>query len=438
MSENDHAKPKLWVISELYYPEETSTGYYLTRIAEGLTVDFEVSAICGQPNYAARGTRSPQRERHKNVEIRRVFGTTLDKNVILFRLINMLSLSLSVFLTTLKNFRRGDTVLVVTNPPSMPFIVALSALAKGAGYVLLIHDNYPEILIAAEKARAGSRLVRQLNHLNRWLYKYASQIIVVGRDMRELAGRKTEGLDVPVACIPNWAELERVEPAPRAENPLLEKLGVADRLVFLYAGNMGYPNDLESILECAGKLKTDERFHFIFLGAGVKRKWLEREIERTGIKNVTLLDPMPRAEQKIFLNACDVGIVTLVKKMWGVSVPSRTYNILAAGKPILALTEPRSEIARVIEEEKVGWCVPPDAPGELERVLLEIYEKRELLGEMGARARKAALEKYSLEKAIGDYRAALLPAAVRKSSARSLEGPDGATAGEKLYRDRTK
>jgi glycosyltransferase involved in cell wall biosynthesis len=401
-------KKRLWVVTELYYPEETSTGYYLTRIAEGLADDFEVRVLCGQPNYSARGIKAPSRERHKNVEIYRAFGTTLDKNVIIFRLINMISLSLSIFFKTIFYFKKGDKILVVTNPPSMPFITAFASLVKGSSYVLLIHDNYPEILIAAQKTREDSLFVKTHNFFNRWLYKYASKIIAVGRDMCELLEAKTEGLDVPVETIPNWAELERVEPAPREENRLLKELGIGrEKLVFLYAGNMGYPNDIESIAEAAEKLKDDERFCFIFLGAGVKRRWLETIIASKNLKNVILLDPRPRSEQKIFLNACDVGIVTLVKKMRGVSMPSRTYNILAAGKPILALTEKKSEIERVVEEEKVGWTVPPGEPDELLRKIYEIHRQRELFGEMGKRARRAALEKYSLDKAIGDYKISL-------------------------------
>jgi len=404
---NSENRQKLWVVTELYYPEETSTGYYLTRIAEGLTDDFEVKVLCGQPNYSARGTNAPKKETHKGVEIFRAAGTRLDKNVIIFRLINMLTLGVSVFFKALRNFRKGERILVVTTPPNLPFITAFVALIKGASYVLLIHDNYPEILTAAGKAGENSYFVNVLNHLNRWLYKYSSKIIVCGRDMFELVSKKTEGLDIPVETIQNWAELENVKPLPRAENELLKELRIVDKLVFLYAGNMGYPNDIESIIECADKLKMDDRFCFVFLGAGVKRKWLEREVEQKNLQNVKLLNPRPRSDQNSFLNACDVGIVTLVKKMWGVSMPSRTYNILATGKPILALTENESEIAKVIAEDKVGWSVPPNEPEKLLRTIFEIYDNREKFSKMGKNARRAALEKYTLETALSKYKNAL-------------------------------
>lgn len=398
---------RLWVVTELYYPEETSTGYYLTKIAEGLASDFDVKVLCGQPNYSARGVFFPKREIHKRVEIFRAFGTTLDKNIIVFRLINMLTLGIGIFIKALFNFRKGDQILVVTTPPSLPFITALAAFLRRAEYVLLIHDNYPEILIAVGKTSENSPIVKILDFLNHKLYKNAKKIIVVGRDMRELVKRKIENIKVPIEFISNWAELEQVEPAERDKNILLKELALLDKFVFLFAGNMGYPNDLESIVECAEKLKDENTHHFIFLGAGVKKKWLVKQVKERKLSNITVLEPRPRNEQNIFLNACDVALVSLVKKMRGVSMPSRTYNILAVGKPILALADKDSELAKVVEEDEVGWVVPPNAPDKLLKQIKDLTIKTKELRQMGIKARKSALKKYSLSSAIEKYRKAL-------------------------------
>lgn len=401
-------KPTLWVVSELYYPEETSTGYYLTRIAEGLADDARVRVLCAQPTYSKRGLRAAKHETHNNVEIFRVASTTLDKNVIPFRVINMLSLGVATFFKALKHFAKGDRVLVVTTPPSMPFVIALASLIKGTGYTLLIHDSYPDLLVAVGKTKANSLFVRLMNHANRWLYKHSSKIIPVARDMQELTERKAAGLDIPIVNIPNWAELESVSPSPRKENELLRELGLLDKVVFLYAGNMGHPNDLESIIDCAAKLNTQDKAHFIFLGTGAKRKWLESEISRLELKNVTLLDPRPRSEQQIFLNACDVAIVSLVSGMKGVSMPSRTYNTMAAGKPLLGIVENGSETDRIITEEGIGWSVDPQKPDELTVIIKEIVRTTEKLPEMGERARAAAIRHYSLAQAIERYRKAMI------------------------------
>ncbi|QYO67346.1 glycosyltransferase family 4 protein [Leptolyngbya sp. 7M] len=409
MSEQENKRKRLWVVSELYYPEDTSTGYYLTRIAEGLAGDLDVKVLCGQPTYSKRGMRFSKRELHKNVEIFRVFGTTFDKNVIPLRVVNMLTLGASVFFAALRRFRRGDKVLVVTTPPTMPFVVAIASLIKGAGYTLLIHDSYPEILVAARKTRPESLFFKTASVANRWLYKHCAKIIVVGRDMEEMTRHKTHGLDIPIVYIPNWAELETVSPAPREENTLIKELGIQEKVIFLYAGNMGYPNDMESLIECAKRLQDEgqQKPHFVFLGSGVKRKWLEREVAANGLENVTILDPRPRSEQQEFLNACDIAIVSLVSNMKGVSMPSRTYNILAAGKPILAITEPGSEIDLVVKENAVGWSVFPQKPEELYVTIQQIVSEHDKYAEMGLRARQAAESEYSLDTAIERYRSAI-------------------------------
>ena len=402
-------KNRLWINTELYYPEDNQTGYYLTLIAEGLVEDFDVKVICGQPNYAARGTKAPKREVHNEVEIFRVWGTILDKNILIFRLFNMLTLGLAMFLKSILSFRRGDSILVVSAPPSLPFITAAAAKIKGAGYTPIIQDKYPEILIAVGKSKPNSIFVKLLDKLNRRLYAGAEKIIVVGRDMAELVGSQMDSDDASdkIVVIQNWAALEEIEPLPRAENALLRELKILDKFVFLYAGNMGHPQDLETIVECAFELKDDERFHFLFIGSGVKKKWLEREVEARKMHNVSILAARPRSEQKIFLNACDVGLVPLIEKMFGVAMPSRTYNLLAAGKPILALTENQTEVARVIGEEKVGWSVHPLNPKALLKTIHQIYAERETIPEMSVRARRTALEKYSVERAVEKYRVAL-------------------------------
>jgi colanic acid biosynthesis glycosyl transferase WcaI len=394
---------RIWLVSELYFPEETSTGYYITRIAEGLADRFDVHVLCGQPTYFKRGVRAARSETHNGVSIRRCAGTTLDKNVIAYRLLNIITLSITTFVRALIHFKRFDQVMVVTNPPSVPFLMALACRLRRSKYLLLIHDNYPEILIAAGKANPTGWLVRLMNRLNKWLYRGAARIVVVGRDMKELVTRKLDGDAGRIVTIPNWAELESVNPSSREKNGLLSELKLNEKFIVLYAGNMGYPNDLESIMASASLLKEKENIHFIFIGAGVKKRWLEETVKAQGLSNVTLLPPRPREDQTNFLNACDIALISLVDNMLGVSMPSRTYNTLAAGKPMIGVTDAESELARVIIEENVGWIVPPGQPDLLVKAILDASAEPQRLTEMGTRARAAAEEKYSLTKAVEDY-----------------------------------
>jgi colanic acid biosynthesis glycosyl transferase WcaI len=401
------AAPRLWIVSEVYYPEETSTGYYLTALAEGLANSFQVMALCGQPNYSVRGTRAPKHERHNNVEIYRVAGTTLNKNVILLKLINMVTLSLSMFIHGLRKLKRGDKILVVTTPPTMPFIIALASLVRGCSYTLLIHDCYPEILVAVGKLKKNSFAVRVIDFFNRWLYKHAQKIIVVGRDMADLIEKKSRGLDIPIKYIPNWAQTDNVKPVPREQNSLIRELAIEDKFIVLHAGNIGYPTDVETVIEIMKRFAVDDRFHFVFIGAGLKRKQLQDAMDKFHLENLSLLDPRPRAEQVDFLNACDIGLVSLVPNMYGAAMPSKTYNIMAAGKPILALTDNDSELAQVIEENQIGWHLEPGNADALKDVLNDIYDHREELVKMGSLARAEADRNYTLSLAIDRYEEAL-------------------------------
>lgn len=400
-------KPRLWVVSEVYYPELTSTGYYLTAIAEGLADSFDVKALCGQPNYSSRGVKAPKRELHNGVEIYRASGTRLNKNNIILKLVNMLTLSLSMLFHSVSKFRRGDRILVVTTPPTMPFLIAAASLLRGSPYTLLIHDAYPEVMAAVGTVKRNSFFYRTIDYFNRWLYKHARKIIVVGRDMKKLISKKSSGLNISIDYIPNWAEIDDVKPRQRSENSLIAELGIENKLIVLHAGNIGYPTDVDTLIDVMKTLNGDDRFHFVFIGSGVKRHLLENAIDKFDLINLSLLDPRPRGEQIDFLNACDVGLVSLVKDMYGAAMPSKTYNIMAAGKPVLALTDEGSELALVIDESRIGWHLEPGDANALRATLDEICERRSELRSIGNRAREAAERDYSLSTAIARYREAL-------------------------------
>ena len=150
------------------------------------------------------------------------------------------------------------------------------------------------------------------------------------------------------------------------------------------------------------RLKNDS-VHILIIGSGVKRNSLELAIQKEGLNNITILPRVPRDKLGESLNACDVALISFVAGMAGISVPSRMYNIMAAGKPIIAITEGNSELALVIKEEHIGWVVPP---GDIDKLLEAIKEARSdpaRLAEMGCRARLATETKYSYEKVIATY-----------------------------------
>ena len=390
----------------MYYPEETSTGYFLTKIAEGLSPYFPVYVLCSQPTYSARGRNAPIREIHNGVKIRRCRGTRLNNDVFLFKFVNLVTISLSIFLHALWVFNRGDVVLVATNPPALPFLIAAACRIRGSKCVLLIQDVYPEALVAAGTLPRDSFSVRLLVGLNRILYRGVERISVLGRDMEALVGKKLDEVGRrKIVLIRNWADVDQIVPKFRGKSELLNELGLGDKFVLQFAGNLGRVHGIETLFETARKLSIiDKDVHFLFIGFGAKKKWLENAVIESGLSNVTLLPNRPRSDQQIFLNACDVAITAFVPGMSGVGVPSRMYNIFAAGKPIIAAVDEESELALVVREENLGWIVPPDHPERVLEAVLEARTNPDLVAEMGRRAREMAERKCSMHVVIDAYR----------------------------------
>jgi colanic acid biosynthesis glycosyl transferase WcaI len=403
MYNREVSKKKVWVISELYYPEETSTGAFLTQTAEGLARRFLVRVLCSQPTYGARGQRAPVNEVRNGVKVHRCWGTTFNKDVLPLRLLNMFTITLSIMLNAVGRIQAGDCVLVVTNPPLLPLVVALACFIRRAKCVLIIHDVYPDVLIATGALSSGSSLAGMIAWIMRVLYRRMASIVVLGRDMETLVRSKLpNGVDW-IVTIPNWADLDLVNPLPRSENALLGQFGLANKFVIQYSGNIGRTHGIEYLTQCAEQMRNGSALHFLFIGFGGKKAWLKKAVEDRGLKNVSILDYRLRSELPQSLNACDVAIVSLARGMTGVSVPSRMYNIMAAGKPIIAVADAASELAQVIRDENIGWVVEPGNVEALKAAIDEAMGNPGRLIQMGLRARKAAEAKYSLEHAIASY-----------------------------------
>lgn len=384
----------LWILSEVYFPEETGTGYYITQIAEYLASKRPVSVLCAQPAYSRAGIRALRTETHNNVKIFRCPSLVLHQRSILARIIRMVSITLSMLITALFRIRSADSILAVTNPPSVPILAALLSISLRVRFSLVVHDVYPDIMAACGLTSRKAIAYRLLHKISKLVLRRAERIICIGRDMREhLAEARGTGTSAGIEVIPLWADSQEIQPAAKENNPLLLELGLMSKLVILYAGNMGHPQDIETLAATIKCLEFDEGIHFVFIGSGPKKKILDAMVT-SGSRNITLLLPRPRSKQNEFLNACDVAILSLVPGMLGLAVPSRTYNLMAAGKPIIALVSESSEVGRVIRDEGIGWVVEPGSVEQTVKAIMSAKENRKELLEMGARARRTAETKY--------------------------------------------
>ena len=276
-------KKTIWFVSEVYHPDEQGTAFYTTGLAEGLARDFDVGVLCSFPTVTARGTRVPSKEVRNGVVVERCMGTTLDKDKIFLRLVNIFTCSAAILLKGLAKVRKGDLVIAVTAPPSMPFIAKIICLLTRAKCILRLEDVYPEIMVATGMIRANTPTDRILGVLNRLLYKSADKIVVLGRDMKALVERKIGGGNEHLAIIRCWSDTDIVRPVPKAKNALLKALGLKGKFIVSCIGNMGRAQAIELMLDAATLLQDEGRVHFLFIGSGAKKAWMEQEIARRGL-----------------------------------------------------------------------------------------------------------------------------------------------------------
>jgi glycosyltransferase involved in cell wall biosynthesis len=400
------AKPRLWVVSELYYPEQTSTGYFLTRIAEGLADDFDVQVISGLPTYSERDVAVASRETRNGTLIHRMRGTRFAKDNLAGRLLNLITFTASLFWFALRRLRRGDRVLVVTNPPSAPVLMLLASRLKGALAVQLVHDVYPDILHATGLLRKDSWLYRVLDRFFGQVARGFRRVIVLGRDMRTLYEQRLGDRAANVVVIPNWGDIDEVIPQARMANPFRAAHGWGTDVTIQFSGNIGRTHDIESLLEVAGSRRGQPGLRFVFIGYGGKSSLVEQACADRDLDNVQFLPRQPREMLGPMLASADAVVIGFVDKMLGLSVPSRMYNVMAAGTPIIAMAHPDSELALTIEEADCGWVIATGDAVALGAIIDQLRTPEGLAQAQakGARGRALVEKHYSFEAILHQYR----------------------------------
>lgn len=397
---------RLLIISELYYPEETSTGYFITGIAEGLaeTGSFSVYVLCSQPTYAQRGLHAATTETHNGVRIDRIRAPIGNKNRKFGRLWNMLSLTSRFLWLLLFRIRRDDLVLVVTNPPILPAVVGLISKVKGANPYLLVHDVFPDILVPGGITTATSLVYRTFDAIQTLTLRLIPRVVVLGRDMhRRLAAKRPNRSSQIYEIIPNWGDGTIINPAKRNDNPVRKQLNLERKFIIQFSGNFGRTHGLEDLIQLASQLSSNDMVHFLVFGSGAGLDWLKTRIAEMDLPNLTLLPPCEQSDLGNYLTACDLFYMPFKRGMEGISVPSRLYNVMAAGNPVLAVAHPESELALVVEEEAMGWVVEPGDVEHMKEIVLAALEDSETLRVMGNNARAAQQRKYTKDCVVDSY-----------------------------------
>lgn len=382
---------RIVLVSELFYPDKSATAYILTKIACQLKLDFKLLVLTTTVALEkdAHHTKASLLDHYC---ILRIWSPRMNKNKVIERIIGFLALTISLSWKTILKSRRTDIVFAVTNPA--PLLVALAIIRKVRRFklVLLVHDVFPENAVAAGLIRSDHFFYSFIKRIFDWAYESADAIITIGQDMSEVIAQKIPRNANKITLIENWADYPLLEKISRNQS-IIPSMGFSDRIVIQYAGNIGRTQGIIEFVKTVSIVRNDV-VRFIFRGSGAMSAKLNKITE--GKKNFILGGPYPRSEQHQILNACDIALVILKPDMYGLGVPSKTYNILAVGKPILFLGPRNSEIYRLVRENDVGWAFEWSEVNQLvewiDQLSLHDLEKIE---NFGCNARKLAETKYA-------------------------------------------
>lgn len=390
------SKRKIWIISELFPPEETSTGYILGEIANALTYKYTVGVICGPSIYDSKKKQDVNSliKVNESIEVFRVIGVSENKNSKLSRIKKFLLISWRLYSVAKKHIKEGDHVLMVTNP--FPLIVLMSYLRKCRDFHLsmLVHDIAPEGLFTdIHIPKIFYKLVKRIFDK---AYSSTDQLISIGRDMKDVLEKKCSYSIKPKICIiENWADIENIIPCP---------FNTSCKIRIQYAGNIGNAQGIEEFIDVLYESDC-ENVEFSIWGTGGAENNIKKKVENLDLKDIVKFNgPYFRSQQQYVLNDCDIALVRLVEGMYGLGVPSKFYNILAAGKPVLYIGERNTEIWRVLEENQNGFYFSPSDRDGLKKFLNSLnLSMRSKFIEMGEISRNLAENKYSKKIILNKY-----------------------------------
>jgi glycosyltransferase involved in cell wall biosynthesis len=169
------------------------------------------------------------------------------------------------------------------------------------------------------------------------------------------------------------------------------------------SGNAGFTHDPQSVFEAARLMQPNTEIHFLLSGEGVGWSRLKELQSRTPLSNVTMIERVSEENLEEFLSAADIWIIPYRKNNTGVSVPSRIYNLLAVGRPIIICSEPDAEAALLVREHDLGWVVQPENPEAVAQAVIDAASSSGRTLEKGHRAAGIAAL-YTRQIALKHYR----------------------------------
>ncbi len=383
---------KLAVLCPHFAPDTAPTGEVMSRIVLELAeLGHQLHVVSAlpwyvhhrvEPEWAGRLVRTEATEWGS---ITRVNPFPTDKRDIARRAAAFAAFSA---LAGLCGLRGGsvDGVLAMSPPLTLGLTGWAMAVARRGPLVFNIQDVFPDVAIELG-AISNPRVVALARWLERVSYARASAVTVLSEDLRiNLEAKVAPGDRHKIRVIPNFVDTEAIAPGDRLTDYRRE-LGIgAEQRVVLYAGNVGMSQSLELVVAAARQFHHDRSVVFLVNGGGTGREPLMAQT--ADLDNVRFAPYQPKARLAEVLATGDIHLVPLKAGLAASSVPSKTYSILAAGRPVLASVDAGTEVARVVDAAGCGLAVRPDDPAAFVGALRGLLDDETGRHRMGASGRR--------------------------------------------------
>jgi colanic acid biosynthesis glycosyl transferase WcaI len=308
----------------------------------------------------------------------------------------------------LAGLRQDYDVLLISNPALevwLPFILLSVLRCKPA--VFSVHDVYPDVGVSLGIFRS-KLIVSVVGYLERFCLDRSSKVRILSESFIKPL-RSLGVTDDKMELVYDWVDTDLIKPLPK-DNNFAREHQLVNHFVVLYAGNIGLSQGLEQVLAVAELLQDQEEIKFVLVGDGAGRAPLMTEASRLNLGNVRFLPFQPRNRLPEVLATADVSLVTLKKGVGAASLPSKSFSILASGRPILASVDEGSDTWNLVKRSQAGICVPPEDPGAIARAILELKNDERLRNNFGKKGRDYALQYHSPQAAAVKFEQLLLAA----------------------------
>ena len=413
----DKDKKNLLIYAHYYYPDVASTGQILTELAEGLKESFHTTVICTVPSYTGKVSQYYRKHKYyyeniNGVDVLRIRVPEFRKNFAQSRIVNIVSYFFSEVAATFR-VERQDNVFTISQPPVLGGLLGvIGKHLKKAKLIYNIQDFNPEQVKAVEFT--GNKLIlNAMMLMDKHSCKAADKVIVVGRDMVDTLRNRFGKKMVPYAYINNWINEKEIYPLPEGNagvQKFRKRYGLENRFVMMYSGNIGLYYDLPNLLKLIAQFQQEKEVVFAFIGEGSVLEELKEYQQKHQLENVVFIPYQEKKDLIYSLNAGDVHFVMNAKGIKGVSVPSKLYGVMAAGKPVLGILEEGAEARLIVEEAQCGRVVSPEDYEAIRNLIREFIQKRnsEELACMGEKGRNYLVQHLTKDVSIKKYRDEIL------------------------------